>query len=249
LAAEYTPDEQARIIKASFQNQGKNLVEVLQLSRSTPSQIHSMVSFEGEGCLKEAADRGRGVIFVTAHLGNWELMAVAVAMRFPLSVVAAPIYDPKIEEIMVGLRKTYSIETVVRGQPHSLRRLLTALKNRGVVGMLMDQDTRVDGAFVPFFGREAYTPIGPASLALRTGAAVVTGFIIRLPDHRHRIVVRGPVELTQTGDRKSDIQANTDRFTQAIEGFVRAFPDQWIWMHERWKRGGQISNLSPSRNQ
>lgn len=235
LGNEYEPDELVRIIKVSFRNLGKNLFEVLKLSRLTRAEVDRMVEISGEECLKEAIARGRGVIFITGHLGNWELLAVAVAMRFPLSVVAAPIYDPQLEEVLVRLRKLHSIETVIRGQPHSLRRLLTKLQKGGVVGMLMDQDTRVDGIVVPFFGRGAYTPTGPAILALRTGAAAVIGHIYRQSDNRHKIIVQGPLHLITTGDREADIQANTARFTQVIEEFVRNYPEQWVWMHERWK--------------
>jgi len=235
LGNECEPDEQVRIIKESFSNLGKNLLEVLKLPRLTRAEVDRMVEISGEECLKEAITPGRGVIFITGHLGNWELLAVAVAMRFPLSVVAAPIYDPQLEEVMVRLRKAHSIETVIRGQPHSLRLLLTMLQKGGVVGMLIDQDTRVDGIVVPFFGHGAYTPTGPAILALRTGAAVVIGHIYRQPDNRHKIIIQGPLNLITTGDREADIQANTARFTQVIEEFVRDHPEQWVWMHERWK--------------
>jgi Kdo2-lipid IVA lauroyltransferase/acyltransferase len=232
----YQPEQYRKIIKTSFQNLGKNLLEVLYLPRLTPAEIDQMVSIEGEDCLKKARSMGRGVIFVTGHIGSWEIGAASLARRYhPTVILAAPIYDLRLEEIMVGIRKIHQIETIVRGQNNAHRRLLSTLREGGVVVLAIDQDTRVDGVFVPFFGREAYTPAGAALLALRTGAAVVIGFSLRQRDGRHRVVIQGPLKLIETGDKKADIRTNTARFTEVIEQFIRDYPDQWIWMHDRWK--------------
>ena len=232
----YQPKQRRQIIKISFQNLGKNLLEVLYLSRLTPTEIDRMVSVEGENYLKDAYSRGRGIIFITGHIGCWEMGATLLAKRYrPTVILAAPIYDPHLEEVMVRIRRTHGIETIVRGQSNALRRLLATLQEGGVVVLAIDQDTRVDGVFVPFFGREAYTPAGPATLALRTGAALVIGFSLRQWDGRHKVMIQAPLDLIRTGDHKADIKANTARFTGVIEQFIRDYPDQWVWMHERWK--------------
>jgi Kdo2-lipid IVA lauroyltransferase/acyltransferase len=232
----YQPKQRSQIIKVSFQNLGKNLLELLYLSRLTPSEIDQMVSVEGENYLKDAYRRGRGVIFITGHIGNWEIGAASLAKHYhPTVILATPIYDPHLEEVMVRIRRTHMIETIVRGQSNALRRLLATLREGGVVVLAIDQDTRVDGVFVPFFGRDAYTPAGPVTLALRTGAAVVIGFSLRQSDGSHKVILQAPLDLIRSGDNKADIQANTARFTGVIEQFIRDYPEQWIWMHERWK--------------
>jgi Kdo2-lipid IVA lauroyltransferase/acyltransferase len=197
--------------------------------------LDRLVRFEGEEPLKTAASLGRGVVFVTAHIGNWELMGLAVASRYPLAVVAAPIYDPRVEEIMIRLRSSHGIETLVRESPGYLKRLIGMLRRGGVVGLLIDQDTKTEGVFVPFFHRPAYTPAGAASLAYRTGAAVVVGFIVREGRDRHRVIIQGPLTLARSRDNDHDVRVETARFTKMIEDQIRRTPDQWIWMHRRWK--------------
>ena len=229
-------DQSLNVVKSSFQNLGKGLVEAVHLARLTHSEVERCVEVEGEECLKEAKGRAKGVIFITAHLGNWEIGASSLSGRYsPTSIVAAPMYDPKIETLLLKVRERFGIETIVRNHPQALRRILSTIRKGGVVVFAIDQDTRTEGVFVPFFGRETYTPAGPATLALRTGASVVMGFSLRLPDDRHRVVIKGPIDLIRTGDTSGDVQANTARFSQIIEEFVRKYPEQWIWMHKRWK--------------
>ena len=229
-------EQRRQIVKSSFQNLGKSLFEAVYLFQLSHSEIEKFVEIEGESCLRNAVDIGRGIIFITGHLGNWELGAAALAKRYqPTVVIAAPVYDPYVEKIIINLRQSHHIETVVRGKPEMIRSMLRVLRSGGVVVLAIDQDTRTDGVFVPFFGMEAYTPSGPAALALRTGASVVMGFSLRLPDDRHKVVITGPLELIKTGSREGDIWANTARYTQVIEQFILDHPDQWVWMHERWK--------------
>ncbi len=235
LAGERSPKECRRIAFQSFQNLGRTFFEVLNLDRLKKGDLDRLVRFEGEETLSAAASLGRGVIIVGGHVGNWELFALAVAMRYPLAVVAAPIYDPRVEEIMVRLRAAHGIETLVRNSPGALKRLIAMLRRGGVVGLLIDQDMKTDGVFVPFFHREAYTPTGAASLAFRTGASVVVGFIVREGRDRHRVLIHGPLVLPRSGDADRDVRDQTARFTKMIEGQIRRTPEQWIWMHRRWK--------------
>jgi len=245
LGGERSPDECRRIARDSFQNLGRTFFEVLNLDRLTRRDLDRLVRFEGEESLKEAASHGRGVIYVTAHIGNWELMGLAVAMRYPLAVVAAPIYDPRVEEVMVRLRAAHGIETLVRNSPGYLKRLIAMLRRGGVVGLLIDQDTKTDGVFVPFFHREAYTPSGAAGLAFRTGASVVVGFIVREGHGRHRILIQGPLTLPRTGESDRDSRDQTARFTKMIEDQIRKTPEQWIWMHRRWRKAAPRTGSTP----
>jgi len=239
LGGERSSEDRQRIALESFRNLGRTFFEVLNLNRLTRDDIDRLVKFEGEAALKAAASSGRGVLFVTAHIGNWELMGRVVSMQYPLAVVAAPIYDRRVEKIMIGLRAAHGIETLVRDSPGSLKRLIAILRRGGVVGLLIDQDTKTDGVFVPFFHQEAYTPTGPASLAFRTGASVVVGFIIREGRERHRIIIHGPLDIPSSGQTERDVRDQTARFTKMIEEQVRETPEQWIWMHRRWKKAAE----------
>jgi len=236
LGGEKSPEECRRIARESFRNLGRTFFEVINLDRLKGADLELLIRFEGEAALKAAASLGRGVIFVTGHIGNWELLGLAVAQRYPLAVVAAPIYDPRVEKIIIRLRSAHGIETLVRNRPGYLRRLIACLRKGGVIGLLMDQDTISDGVFVPFFNRAAFTPTGPANIAIRTGASVVAGFISREGVGRHRIDVEGPLIISRSGDDDRDIRDQTARFTKIIEAQIRRTPEQWIWMHRRWKK-------------
>ncbi len=235
LGSERSEVERQAIARESFRNLGRTFFEVIKLDRLDGFQLGERVRFEGEERLKAAVASGRGVLFVTAHLGNWELMAAVVSMRYPLAVVAAPIYDPRLEGLMIRIRAAHGIETLVRDSPGMLRRTLAMLKRGGVVGILIDQDTRVDGVFVPFFGHAAYTPAGAARLGLRSGAAVVAGFIRREADGTHRVLIDGPFEMKPGSDPERDIQYETARLSKIIEERIRETPEQWVWMHRRWR--------------
>jgi KDO2-lipid IV(A) lauroyltransferase len=236
LGGERSSEDRQRIALESFRNLGRTFFEVLNLDRLTRDDIDRLVKIEGEEALKTAAAGGRGVLFVTAHIGNWELMGRVVSMHYPLAVMAAPIYDRRVEKIMIGIRAAHGIETLVRDSPGALKRLIAMLRRGGVVGLLIDQDTKTDGVFVPFFHQEAFTPTGPASLAIRTGASVVVGFIIREGRERHRIIIHGPLDISSTGQTERDVWNQTARFTKMIEEQVRKTPEQWIWMHRRWNK-------------
>lgn len=225
------------IARRSFVNLGRSAFEVLMLSRRSHPPIERLCAVEGEDRLKAALALGRGVIFLTGHFGNWELMAALVTRRgYPASVVATPVYDPRLDRLLVDARARHGVHTISRGSPSAARHLLSGLRRNAILGMLIDQDTDVDGVFVPFFGRPAYTPAGPAALALKTGAAVIFGFILREGASRHRLILQGPIELIRTGDPARDIRENTARFTREIERFIQSRPDHWVWMHNRWKR-------------
>ncbi len=240
---ELTDEDRTRVGRASLANLGRAAMELLMLSRRPRTPVEEWCAFDGEERLRAALAPGHGVIFVTGHAGNWELLAAVVARRgYPLSVVATPVYDERIDRRLVGARAAHGIETIRRGSPSSARQLLSALRRNAVLGMLIDQDTDVDGAFVPFFGRLAHTPVGAAALALRTDARVVCGFLVREAGGRHRVVLEGPIDLIRTDDSDRDALENTARFTQLIERHIRAYPDQWIWFHRRWKRRPDASS-------
>ncbi len=240
LAAAYplsADRELARIGRQSMINLGRSALELLMLSVRRRTRVERWCVVEGEERLRQSLALGRGVVFVTAHAGNWELLGTLVArLGIRTAVVATPVYDPQLDDLLVAVRATQGVETIRRGSASAGRQLLTALRQQGVLGLLIDQDTDVDGVFVPFFGRPAYTPTGAAALALRTGAAVVCGFLVRDGSRRHRMVLDGPITLRRTGDHERDVLENTALLTARIERHIRTYPEQWVWFHRRWKR-------------
>jgi len=234
FGAEKDPIESAQIIKKSFINLGKSLIEILALPNLKPHEIDSLVSWEGEEYLKETG--GKGVLLITGHIGNWELMGAAIAHRgYPIHAIAAPLYNSRIDRLIIDLRAVFGVKTISRGSPSSSRKILEVLRQKEILTLLIDQDTRVNGVFVPFFNKKAYTPAGAAQLAARENIITVMAFITRLPNNHHRLTIKKPLEIFRTGDRQTNLLNNTVLFTSHIERQIRMYPDQWVWMHQRWK--------------
>lgn len=222
-----------RTARGCFVHLGKCLLEVMLM---TPHRLEKVVEFRGEEALRTAVGMGKGVIYVTGHIGNWELMGHAVAARYNLSVVAAPIEPEQLNDMIVGLRAGMGVRTILRSRPGASRELVRVFRENRIMGILIDQDTDVESAFVDFMGRPAWTPTAAASMALKFGAPVVFGYVHRGKDNRHSIVIEGPLNLIRTGNREEDIVSNTAMLTKMIEQAVRNDPEQWVWMHRRWRR-------------
>lgn len=222
-----------RTVRKNFEHLGKAMLEVMLI---TPKTLSRVVSIEGLDSLCAAVKIGRGVVFVTGHIGNWEVMGAAVASMFPLSVVAAPIEPEQMNNMIVGLRAQMGVRTILRGRSGASRELIRVFRENRVLGILIDQDTDVEGAFVEFMGRPAWTPVAAAQMAIKFNASVVFGFIHRERDGRHTIFIEGPLELIRSGHEEEDIVSNTALFTRKIEEAIRMDPEQWVWMHRRWRR-------------
>jgi len=238
LGEKYTPQELHHIAKASYRHLGRCFFELGGMDKPGGMSLDDRVSLEGREHLDAALKKGKGVIFITAHLGNWELLAIYGArMGYPLNVIGRKTHNAKLGELIVELRSKYGVKTILRQRRGRVRQgIWQALRQNQLLGMLIDQDTKVEGVFVDFFGRPAYTPIGPVALALRTGAVLLAGFTIRQPDGRHKIEILPPYELALTGDKQEDIRLNTARLTHIIEEYIARYPAQWVWMHRRWRR-------------
>jgi KDO2-lipid IV(A) lauroyltransferase len=219
--------------RASFMHLGKALLEVMLM---TPKRLSRNVSIEGEENLRNAIGRGKGVIFVSGHLGSWELMAQVVAARSNLSVVAAPIKPEPVNDMIVQLRANMGVRTILRGRPGSSRELIRVFKENRILGILIDQDTDIEGTFAPFLGLPAWTPTGAASMAIKFNAPVLFGYMHRGRDNRHQVKIEGPVELIRTGDNEKDIITNTAMFNKMIGDAIMKNPAQWVWMHRRWRK-------------
>ena len=223
-----------QLVRSSFQNMGKNLMEFMQLPSMSAETIHQLVTLEGREHIDRALAQGRGAIVLTAHFGNWELLGASIlANGYTIRGITRQLRSKRLETIVSSYREKVGWQGIDRDR--SVREVLRCLKRNELIAILADVDTRTRGIFVDFFGRPAYTPYSPVALALRTGAAILPTFIIRQPDDSHRAVVEAPLALQQSGDKEQDLLVNTQRFTKVIESYIRRYPEQWIWMHERWK--------------
>ncbi|MEQ9592067.1 MAG: lysophospholipid acyltransferase family protein, partial [Cyclobacteriaceae bacterium] len=189
---------------------------------------HGIENFE------KATAKGNGVIFLTCHLGAFDLQITNMALRgLKPNIIGTPLKDERLNELLFSYRNTYGAVAVERGK--ETLRLIKALKTGGSVAILIDQDTRVKSRFVNFFNMKAATPVGAAILALKTGAAVVPTYVHLGEDNLQHMYILPEISLERTGDEEQDMIVNTQKFTAFIEEQVRKYPAQWVWMHERWK--------------
>jgi Kdo2-lipid IVA lauroyltransferase/acyltransferase len=233
---EKTGAQRARILRGEFASLGRQLAEVCQFPKYKLNNIEQVVVYDGLENYERAYARGKGVLFLTAHFGGWELSAFAHSLHGHwLHVVMRPMDNPYLDRLIQSYRTMYGNKTVAKDD--FVRGLLAAMKCGETVGILMDTNmTPPQGVFVDFFGIPACTASGLARIALRTDAAVVPGFTIWDESLRkYRLRFDPAVELVRTGDLESDIVANTQKFTKVIEDYVRKYPEQWLWVHRRWK--------------
>ena len=231
-----TADEIKDLQKRILIHFGQMLFEVPHIQRLKLSNLNDYIIFENEAHFLSAVDKGRGVLILTGHLGNWELMSAAIALRFApnSAVIVRPIDFPAMDRIIGNLRSRFGTE--IYPKKHAMRRLMRAMKEKKVVGILLDQNVDwYEGVFVDFFGKPACTNKGLALVANWTGATVLPAFSVRQPDGRIRVIFEKEVQLIRTGDKTKDIEENTALFTSIIESYVRRYPDQWFWFHKRWK--------------
>lgn len=220
------------ICTAMFEHLGISLFEIAWMPNLTRENFESLTLFEGLEHFEEAARGGKGVVLFTGHCGNWEWMAAAIALAgFRMNVLAREIFDERINDFVVASRGRFGVSSIGRGSSASARDILQTLRSGAVLGALIDQNIKAESAMVDFFGRPASTPIGPARLAVRSGATAIVGFIERLPDGMQRIRFEPPIPTT----RDMDPVELTAAVTRAIEAQIRRVPAQWVWMHERWK--------------
>lgn len=227
-------DEIRQLARRVFRQLGMNAAEAMRIPNLIAAGLHKRVRFIGKEHLDRAYQRGKGILCVTGHIGCWELLGTFVASHYPLKVVGAALYDPRLDAILVAERERAGYESLPR-DASGTRRILRWMKQGGLLGILIDQDTRVDGEFVDFFGRPAFTPAGPVVIAERTGAALVPLAIYMNEDGTHTVEVRPELHLQNTGDARADRLANVAKCSKAVEAFIREHPAQWVWMHERWK--------------
>lgn len=223
----------SKIARAVFMNLAMGFTEILSLPK-TKSRLDSIIDVKGIDILDGAFKEGHGVIALSAHFGSWELQPAYFAYKgYPVNVVARPIYYEKYNEWILFLRKGMGVNVIFRTD--SPKKLLGLLKQNELVGILPDQDIdSIEGVFVDFFGKKAYTPVAPVKIALASGAPVIPIFIIR-NKKRHTIIVEEPIRVEKGQDKEKAVLLYTQKWSSLVEHYIRKYPEQWVWMHRRWK--------------
>jgi KDO2-lipid IV(A) lauroyltransferase len=234
--AEKTVEERERILKAEYRNLGWLLAEFCKMPEYTAESASRFIRYEGLENYLEARDRGKGVLVLTGHLGAWELSSFYHSlMGMPMGMVIRRLDNPLVDEFVNRIRCLHGNRVIHKDD--FARGLIGSMRAGETVGILMDTNmTPPQGVFVPFFGVEACTASGMSRIAAKTGAAVVPGFLL-WEESEQRYVLRfgEALGVTDTGDAERDMLRNTAAFTASIEGYVRRYPEQWLWMHRRWK--------------
>ena len=233
---ELSDEARLELARRCFRHLGTAVMEMAVAPR-LGARFDVLVDCSGDAlaAMDRAAASGKGGVCVAAHLGNWELQAWGVARHgLPVHAVGKENVDPRLTRLIDRFRAHGGVRNVWRGQPGAAVAMLRALRKGELLAMLIDQDTNVQNVFVPFFGRPAATPRAAADLVLRTGAAALVCLIHKREDGTYRASSE-EVEVPHTGDSERDVVELTARFTARIEAAIRAHPEQWVWMHQRWK--------------
>jgi len=233
---EWSEAQCAVVIRGMVRNLGWMAAEFARLPRHTNENIEQLVVLDGHENFLEGQRRGKGVLYLTGHIGAWELSSYAHALYgFPLHFMARPLDNERVNALVNEYRGLSGNRPVFKND--SARTVLKILRESGTVGILADQNTMPEeGVFVDFFGKTACTTTGIARVALHTDAAVVPGYAVwdaRIEKYRLRF--EPTVELIRTGNSERDVFENTQKFAKVIEEIIRKYPEQWVWVHARWK--------------
>jgi KDO2-lipid IV(A) lauroyltransferase len=224
-----------RLAQGAYRNVAIVAAEFADLPFWTKENIGNILDVEGlEHCVA-ALEKNQGLLMFGAHLGNWELGVIAASLLLkPLVLIYRPLDNAVLENLVTWVRQSTGNRAVEKSS--AMWPMVRVLRQNGIIGLLIDQNVaNYEGVFVDYFGFSACTTNGLAHLALLTGAPVVPAFMVRQDDNRYRFVFGPEVDLTRTEDREKDVVENTRIFTAIIEAMVRQYPDQWLWLHERWK--------------
>jgi len=232
---EWSPEKIKRLSKKTFKMLGQNAGDILRsLSVKSLEDLNKFLVTTGIENYEKAHAKGKGVMFLTAHLGAFDLQITNMALRgLKPNIIGTALGDEKLNELLVKYRNAYGAIAIERGKESV--RLFKALKSGGSIAILIDQDTKVKSRFVNFFGKPCATPIGATVLALKSGCSVVPTYIFLDENYKQQMHILPEIPLVYTGDAEKDLIINTQNFTDFTEQVVREHPEQWVWMHERWK--------------
>ncbi len=223
-----------RLGRAFYAQLGTTLLEFCGYWRLGPDRVREVVEIEGREHLDAALSAGKGALMVSAHFGNWELLGAWVATEVqPVRFLVKTQSNARVDRLQNRLRARAGVG-VIRAGP-SVKEMIRTLREGGVVGLLGDQDGGPGGLFLPFLGRPASVFRGTGQLAWRLGCPVITGFLVRREDGRHRLIAQPPLVIDPGWDEETAVARITEEYTQRVEAMVRRYPDHYFWVHRRWK--------------
>jgi Lauroyl/myristoyl acyltransferase len=230
-----TLEEREKIAKAVFVEMLKSFFDYIAYSRVTDKKRYfSLIEVSGEEHLRTAYERGKGVICLVPHLSSWEFAAITPPMLgYQTSAASKKMKSNLLENIMIKFRESRGMKNITR--EGSYQKLIETLKKGECLVLMIDQDTKVKSVFVDFMGKQAYTPLGAARLALETEAVVVPMAMTRKKDQNYRFIIYPELPTIRTDNTEADLLANTQEQTKILENIIREYPEQWVWMHRRWK--------------
>lgn len=225
--------EISKIARSVFINIGVSVAEILSLPK-TKDRLDSIVEISGIERMDRALAAGNGVIAISAHFGNWELISGIFAHKgYPSNIIARPIYYEKFNEWVTFMRNNIGVNIIYRTD--SPKKILRLLQKNEIIGITPDQDMdSVDGIFVDFFGRKTYTPSAPVKIAMAANCPIVPVFIMR-KGLKHTVYVEEPISIERGNDKNALVRKYTQIWSDIIEARIREHPDHWVWMHKRWK--------------
>ncbi len=235
-----TAGQRRTIVRNLFVNFGRNAVDVLRTQKHYDSEIKDLIDVEGLEHIDRVYRRGKGVIGITGHIGNFELLAAwFVKSKYKVAVIGREMYDPRLNRLLVDYRESLGMVNI--DTKDSVRKIVRVLKDGYIIGVLIDTDSfRVRSVFVPAFGRLSHTPVGQSILGLKTGAGFVPVACVR-NGSRYKIVIKPEVTIERTGDIERDARLMTATCTRALEEIITEYKDQWIWIHNRWHNRPEVS--------
>ena len=225
-----------KIAEKVFVNFVKNGAEWVKFLSMSPADVKKMIpEVRGREHLDEVLSRGKGALVLGFHFGNWELLGIGLrVLGYPGALVARRIYFDKYDAIITGMRARFNARVIYRDE--SPKKMLMELKKGNVLGIVPDQDVdSVDGVFVDFLGFPAHTPTAPVKLASAAGTSIVPVFVVRGEGNRHTMIIEKPIHVPERIKDKEEITRYTKEWSDMLESYVRKYPEQWVWVHKRWK--------------
>ena len=240
----YAPRSPALIARSMARHMGRNAIEFLRLPSLTKDNMDNYIKWSGLEHLDNALKLNKGVFVLTAHLGNWDLVASGYSLKgYQVNLITKHLKIEFLNRFWMESRSQKNITQLYR--EGSIKEIINALKRNELMGFILDQHTHsADGVLVNFFGRPCWTTPGLAVLAQRLKAPVVPSFIIRQPNGTHKVFVEPAIPFVEKTTQEETIRYNTQAYTNCLERYIRQYPDQWIWMHRRWKTGSQKPKIT-----
>ncbi len=240
LGDPYSAAELQGIARGAYRNIGMTMVELGRFSRESPADLLDRTRIAPRDPIHAAVARGRGIVYLTGHTGNWELCGICVnAVGGPLAAAVGDQKNLLVDRYFKALRGRMGVEQI--SITSGLRQVLRRLHEGGRVALAADQDAGRDGVFIDFFGRPASTAAGPARFAYRTGAAIVIGFDRLTGQGRHEIRLYPPIVPDTDRPEEEEVRRMLGEYARHLEDFIREYPEQWLWMHRRWKSAPPVA--------